>query len=526
MQRIHSNAVATASSRRWLVLGIVSIALLLIVVDMTVLYTALPRLTHDLGVSASAKLWIVNVYALVVSGLLLGMGTLGDRLGHKRLFMAGLAVFGVASLAAAYSPGAAALIAARVLLALGAAMMMPATLSIIRLTFANERERAVAIGIWASVASGGAALGPVVGGVLLEHFWWGSVFLINVPIVVVALPLAWRFIPASRPNADRPWDLVGSLQVMAGLILCAYALKELGKAATSWLHLALAAMAGIAMLTWFVRRQRTRPYPLIDFAIFRNATFSSGVAAALFAGAALFGMELVFSQRLQLVVGMSPIEAALFILPLPVAAFVAGPLAGWMLAYVRGPRLMFLALAVSAAGMGGYLLSYDGAVMPQMISLSVLGLGIGATMTAASSSIMQSATPERAGMAASIEEVSYELGGAFGVTLMGSILTGVYAQTLDVPATVATAAAGWVQPGTASAAGLAAVHDSLDDALLAAEALPAELAAALTSLAKTAFDTGYAAVIATATVMLLATAAFVLFNRSRPGGGVQRPRNA
>lgn len=500
MQRTHSNAVATADPRRWLVLGIVSIALLLIVVDMTVLYTALPRLTHELGVTASEKLWIVNVYGLVVSGLLLGMGTLGDRLGHKRLFMMGLVVFGVASLAAAYSPAAAPLIAARVLLAVGAAMMMPATLSIIRLTFAQERERAVAIGIWASVASGGAALGPVVGGVLLEHFWWGSVFLINVPIVLLALPLAWRLIPASRPATARPWDLTGSLQVMAGLILCAYALKELGRASTSWLHAGLACAAGVAMLTVFVRRQRRRPYPLIDFAIFRNATFSSGVAAALFAGAALLGLELVFSQRLQLVLGMSPIQAALFILPLPLAAFVAGPVAGWLLAYVRGPRLMFLSLAVSAAGMGAYLLCYDGAVLPQMVSLSVLGLGIGATMTAASSSIMQSATPERAGMAASIEEVSYELGGALGVTLMGSILSGVYANTLDVPPALAAAPA---------------LRDSLDEALIVAEGLPTDLAATLTELARTAFDTGYAAVIATATVMLVATAAFVLLNRSR-----------
>ncbi|SPT39368.1 Methyl viologen resistance protein SmvA [Achromobacter denitrificans] len=504
MQRTHSNAVATADPRRWLVLGIVSIALLLIVVDMTVLYTALPRLTHELGVTASEKLWIVNVYGLVVSGLLLGMGTLGDRLGHKRLFMMGLVVFGVASLAAAYSPGAASLIAARVLLAVGAAMMMPATLSIIRLTFAQERERAVAIGIWASVASGGAALGPVVGGVLLEHFWWGSVFLINVPIVLLALPLAWHCIPASRPAAARPWDLLGSLQVMAGLILCAYALKELGRATTSWLHAALACTAGVTILALFVRRQRRRPYPLIDFAIFRNATFSSGVAAALFAGAALLGLELVFSQRLQLVLGMSPIQAALFILPLPLAAFVAGPLAGWLLAYMRGPRLMFLALAVSAAGMGAYLLCYDGAILPQMVSLSVLGLGIGATMTAASSSIMQSATPERAGMAASIEEVSYELGGALGVTLMGSILSGVYANTLDVP------------PALAAAPALGdSLRDSLDEALIVAEGLPTDLAATLTHLAKTAFDTGYAAVIATATVMLLATAAFVLLNRTR-----------
>ena len=208
MQRTPTNA-AVAAPGRWLVLAIVSSALLLIVIDMTVLYTALPRLTHDLGVSASAKLWIVNIYALVVSGLLPGMGTLGDRLGHKRLFMAGLAVFGLASLAAAYSPSAGWLIAARTLLAVGAAMMMPATLSILRLTFTDERERAIAIGVWASVASGGAAFGPVLGGVLLEHFWWGSVFLINLPIVLLALPLAWRLVPASRPTAAGPgtwWD--------------------------------------------------------------------------------------------------------------------------------------------------------------------------------------------------------------------------------------------------------------------------------------------------------------------------------
>lgn len=500
MQRTHSNAVAAATPGRWLVLAIVSSALLLIVVDMTVLYTALPRLTHELGVTASAKLWIVNVYALVVSGLLLGMGTLGDRLGHKCLFMMGLAVFGAASLSASYSPGAVVLIAARALLGVGAAMMMPATLSILRLAFADERERAVAIGVWASVASGGAALGPVVGGLLLEHFWWGSVFLINVPIVLLALPLAWRFIPASQPDASRPWDLVGSLQVMAGMILSAYALKELGRASPSWLHAIVACAAGAAMLAVFVRRQRRRPYPLIDFAIFRNASFSSAVAAALFAAAALLGMELVFSQRLQLVLGMSPIQSALFILPLPLAAFVAGPLAGLLLGRVGSRRMLFLSLLVSGAGMGGYLLTYDAAVIPQMISLCVLGLGIGATMTAASSTIMQSATPERAGMAASIEEVSYELGGALGVTLMGSILSGVYAQSLSVPAGVAATGA---------------ARDSLDEALVVAERLPADLAATLTEMARAAFETGYAAVIATATIMLLGTAAFVLLNRAR-----------
>lgn len=498
-QRNPSPAVAAPARGRWLVLAIVSSALLLIVVDMTVLYTALPRLTHDLGVTASSKLWIVNIYALVVSGLLLGMGTLGDRLGHKRLFMMGLAVFGAASLAAAYSPNPAALIAARAVLAVGAAMMMPATLSILRLTFADERERAIAIGVWASVASGGAALGPVIGGFLLEHFWWGAVFLINLPIVLLALPLAHRYIPAGQPDRQRPWDLVGSLQVMVGLILTAYALKELGRAQPSWLDAALACAGGAAMLFVFARRQRARPHPLIDFAIFRNRSFSSAVAAALFAAAALLGMELVFSQRLQLVLGMSPIEAALYILPLPLAAFIAGPLAGWLLPRVGSARLLFVALLTSGLGMGGYLFTYDGTLAAQIASLCVLGVGIGATMTAASSTIMQSATPERAGMAASIEEVSYELGGALGVTLMGSILSGVYAHTLEVPAGVSAAVA----------------RDSLDEALALAEGLSGDLGASLARLARGAFDAGYAAVIATAALMLLGTAALVLANRLR-----------
>ncbi|MCG3074101.1 MFS transporter, partial [Pseudomonas aeruginosa] len=181
---------------RWLVLAIVSSALFLIIIDMTVLYTALPRLTHDLGATAAEKLWIVNAYPLVVAGLLPGAGLLSDRLGHKRLFLAGLPLFGLASLCAAFAPSAAALIAARAGLAVGAALMMPATLSIVRHVFQDERERALAIGIWASVASAGAALGPVVGGVLLEFFWWGSVFLINVPVVAIALLLALPAIPA------------------------------------------------------------------------------------------------------------------------------------------------------------------------------------------------------------------------------------------------------------------------------------------------------------------------------------------
>lgn len=496
-------APAPANPHRWLVLAIVSVALLLIVIDMTVLYTALPRLTHDLAATASAKLWIVNIYALVVSGLLLGMGTLGDRLGHKRLFLAGLAVFGIASLCAAFAPSAALLIAARALLGVGAAMMMPATLSLIRLSFSDERERTLAIGIWASVASGGAAFGPVLGGLLLEYFWWGSVFLINVPIVLLALPLAWWLIPAGRPTSDRPWDLTGSLQVMAGLVGTTYAIKEAGKHAPDWAMAGLALALGLGFLAVFARRQRRSADPLIDFSLLRNPAFATAVASALVASAALIGMELVFSQRLQLVQGLSPLQAGLAVLPLPLAAFVAGPLAGHWLPRLGSARMLPAALLLSGLGMGGYLLVHGLGGWPQAGFLAVLGLGIGAVMTTASSTIMQSAPADRAGMAASIEEVSYELGGALGVTLMGSLLSAVYAARLDLPADSALPAS---------------VRDSLDEALLAAERLAPHTASQLADMARQAFDAGFVAVLASATALLVATGLWAAWNARAAAG--------
>ncbi|WP_341669307.1 MFS transporter [Alcaligenes sp. SDU_A2] len=477
--------------RRWLVLAIVSVALLLIVIDMTVLYTALPRLTHDLHASASQKLWIINSYALVVSGLLLGMGTLGDRLGHKHLFLSGLALFGLASLLAAYAPNPTALITARALLGVAAAMMMPATLSLIRITFADERERAVAIGVWASVASGGAAFGPVVGGFLLEHFWWGSVFLINVPIVLIALPLGWLFVPRSQPDTSRPWDLHGSLLIMVGLVAGTFAIKELGKHAPSWPLTGAALLISTLFLTLFVRRQSRSAFPLLDFSLFRNAAFATSVMAALTASAALIGMELVFSQRLQLVLGFSPLQAGMAIMPLPLAAFLAGPLAGKLLPQIGSARLLFASLTLAGLGMGAYLLWHNAPQALQTLSLVLLGLGIGAAMTAASSTIMQSVPASRAGMAASIEEMSYELGGALGVTLMGSLLSAVYSATLILPSNSNVPSS---------------VRDSLDEALMAAEGLSREHAAQLGELARNAFDGGFVAVLTACTSLLLLAA--------------------
>ena len=488
-----------SAKRRWLILGIISSTLLLIVIDMTVLYTALPTLTRELGATASQKLWILNIYALIAAGLLLGMGTLGDRLGHKRLFLGGLVVFGLFSLIAAFSPSANVLIGARGGLAVGAAMMMPATLALIRLTFSDAREQAMAFGVWASVASGGAALGPVVGGLLLEHFWWGSVFLINVPIVLAALLLGTLLIHDHPGNAQRHWDWLGSLQVMIGLISLAYAVKELGKRSPSFAAMLVALLLGALFLTLFIRRQHRVAQPMLELSLFAMPLFRNAVIAAVASAVAFIGMELVFSQRLQLVLGMSPLASALFSLPLPLGSFVAGPVAGYYMSRLGSRRMLFWTLLLSAAAMLAYLLLCNAAVPLQIASLALLGMAMGAALTAASSTIMLSVPTDQAGMAASIEEVSFELGGAAGVTLAGSLLSAIYAwsASLSMPARLS------LNPLT---------FESLDDALLVSATLSSDDAALLTGVARSAFDTGFVAVLAVLAALLLIAAL-----RVRPG---------
>lgn len=475
----------------WLVLAVVSSALFLIVIDMTVLYTALPTLTRDLGASATEKLWIVNAYSLVVAGLLPGAGALGDRFGHRRMFVIGLAVFGAASLAAGFAPSSAALIAARAGLAVGAAAMMPATLSIIRQTFDDPDRRALAIGIWAAVASGGAALGPVVGGVLLQHFHWGAVFLVNLPVVAAALVLTPILVPRGTAHGHHPFDPTGSVQALVGLIGVTLAIKEIARPDPS-APLALAAAAvGVSALALFLRRQRG-PDPMIDLTLFRDPRFAGGVIGALVSAAALLGVQLAITQRLQLVEGLSPLQAGLHVLPLSLAAFAAGPLAGMTMNRIGTGRLLAAALALGGAGVLAYGLGL-GRPGVALASFAVMGAGIGAAMTAASSAIMLNAPARRAGMAASIEEVSYELGGAMGIALLGSLLAGIYSATLG-------AMAGATDP---------LAVDSLDGALMVAATLPGPDAARLVVVATAAFDRAAGAVALAAGLMLLAAALWI-----------------
>ena len=490
-------------SRRWLTLAIVSSALFLIVIDMSVLYTALPALTRELQAGITEKLWIVNAYPLVVAGLLPPMGALGDRFGHRRMFLSGLLVFGMASVLAALSPSAGWLIAWRVLLALGAAMMMPATLALIRTTFTDPQERSLAIGIWASVAGGGAAAGPVVGGILLEYFWWGSVFLINVPVVLAAGAAGLRYIPAVRGNPEQGFELLSALQILTGLTALIFAIKELSGRDPSLAVIMLAGLLGIVLIAAFIRRQRYLPMPVVDFALFRHPRFSAGMLAALVASASLAGMELVITQRLQLVLGLSPLQAGLHLLPYPLAALIAAPLAGLVAPKLRLERVLPLSLLIAALAALVSACSLTQPVAWQLLVLGLLGFGLGASMTLASTAVMFSAPAEQAGMAASLEEVSYELGGSLGIALLGSLMSAVYIASFALPSPVGVPAA---------------ALESIDTVLMLADSLPEDVAQILQQAAHSAFDRAVQMVLLAGSGLLLmaAVAVVLLLRRQQP----------
>ncbi|CAM3206372.1 Methyl viologen resistance protein smvA [Xenorhabdus nematophila ATCC 19061] len=489
------------SNIRWLVLAIISSALFLVVIDMTVLYTALPRLTHDLRASASEKLWIMNAYTLTIAGLLPATGALSDRFGAKKLFTSGLAIFGIASILAAFSPDPDTLIAARVILAFGAAMMMPATLAIVRLAFEDPNERALAIGIWSAVASGGAALGPVIGGFLLEYYWWGSVFLINVPIVVVAFSFAIAVIAKSRGNPERSFDLIASVQIMIGLVSITYAIKELSKPVPSLETIAAIGTVGIIFTLIFIRRQQRSSAPMIDFNLFRNRAFTAGVATAFVATAALVGMELAVSQRFQLAMGLSPLQAGLLILPIPIASFIAGPLAGIAIPKLGSNKIMWLALALTGLGTFGYLIGLQSGLFMQIAAFSIIGFGAGAAMTAASTAIMLNAPEDNAGTAASIEETAYELGSLIGIAVLGSLMVAIYTASFSLPAGI-------------DVSGL--VSNSIDEALIVAEGLKGDAALSLINAAKQAFNHSFLSVlIAAGTFLMLAAGAIAIFGKEK-----------
>ncbi|WP_367324227.1 MFS transporter [Streptomyces sp. HUAS ZL42] len=468
---------AGAGANRWVVLVVLCLSLLLVAVDATVLHVAVPAVTEDLKPGGIELLWIVDTYPLVCASLLILFGTLGDKVGRRRVLLLGYGLFGIASGLAALAESAQVLIVARALLGVGGAMIMPATLSILRQVFPDRRERALAIGIWSAVAAVGAAVGPLLGGFLLEHFWWGSVFLVNIPLMLVSLPVGRLLLPESTGDGEGPWDVVGALLAAGGLFGVVLGVKRLGGGELG-LSTVAPLVVGVVLLVLFVRRQRRRAHPLVDLRMFARPTFSTSVGCIVLAMLALVGLELIAAQYLQLVLGLSPLETGLRLLPLTFAAMAAG-LAGARMLRRFGPRRMVCfgfcltaAAVVLLTAMGGQ----DNAGL-LLFGFLLLGFGLETTLFGAYESMLSEAPPEQAGGAAAIGETSYQLGAGIGIALLGSVMNAAYAPGLTSV------------PGVPAAASSAAGH-SLGEAYAVAGRLGGSAGVALRRAARDCFVHG------------------------------------
>ncbi len=473
----HAQAPAAPAGRPWAALVVLMLPVLLVAVDNTVLAFAVPAISESLRPGGTALLWIVDAYPLILAGLLVPMGSLGDRIGRRRLLLIGSSGFAVVSALAAFAPTAAILIGARAAMGFFGAMLMPATLSLIRNIFVDPHQRRTAIAIWAAGFSGGAALGPIVGGFLLEHYWWGSVFLMAVPVLIPLLVLGPVLVPESRDPAPGPVDPVSialSLGTTAPLVYGIKRLAEFGWGLSSALPVLGALLMGYA----FVRRQLRRPVPLLDVRLFTNPVFSGSVAANLLSVFSLVGFIFFVSQHLQLVSGRSPMEAGLVLVPGLVVTIAAGLAAVRVVRRVRPGHVVAGALLLNAVGYGVVLASGQaGSDLGLLLAFAILGAGVGAAETISNDLILSSVPATKAGAASAVSETAYELGAVLGTAVLGSILTAIYRSNVMVPA--------GLPPEDARAAG-----ETLGGATEVASGLTAPLAQALLDSARHAFDSG------------------------------------
>lgn len=438
-----------AGRREWAALAVLILAVVLLSVDGTVLGLAVPALTADLQPSAGELLWIADVYGFALAGLLILMGGLADRFGRKRVLLLGAAAFGATSALAAFAADPGTLVAARAAQGIAAATLMPSTLSLIRNLFPEPRQRTRAIALWSAGASGGAVLGPLVGGLLLERFWWGSVFLINVPIMAVLLVAGWFLLPESRDPTPGRLDAIGAGQSIVAVLAVVFAIKDLvGHGPTA--EAAVAALVGVVTAVLFVRRQRRIPDPLVDIGLFGNRAFSGALASQLVALIALIGLLFFFSQYLQLVRGHTALEAGLLEMPLMLASMAVVLVVGRLVAGLGLGRAIGAGLGLAALGLlvlaGAE--SLDGYLW-LAVALVLIGSGFGLAFTLSTDAAVGAVEPHRAGTASALSETSYELGAALGVALLGSLQTLLY--RADLPEEVANAGGGAVRESLARA---------------------------------------------------------------------------
>ncbi|MBO9456243.1 MFS transporter [Paracoccus sp. R12_1] len=497
--------------KRWLVLLAVMLAFLPVVLDMTILHVAVPSLTQALGADNAQVLWIIDIYPLLMAGLLVPMGTLADRTGTRRVLLSGLAVFGVASCLAAFASTPVLLIAARMLLALGGAMIMPCVLGVIRRTFEDPAERGLALGLWGTVGAAGAAVGPLIGGALLGHFWWGSVFLINVPVMLVVLPACWLLLPRREVLTPGHWPIGQAVLLILGMIATVYAIKA-GFGAKQPLALVLPILAvGVTLLWIFARLQLRSTQPMLDLSLFSRPAIVAGIVMAVVASGSLAGVELTLAQELQYVLDKTPLQAGIFLVPIMAAAALGGPVAGSLSSRLGLRPVACLSLAISAGALARLAVSdlqNAGLIVPAL--LAVLGLALSIGLTASSIAIMGAAEAQEAGAAGSLEATGYELGTGLGITFFGVSISVLFGRQLilpdGIPASLAEQAA-----------------QSIGDVYIVAQGLGDDEGAALISAGKAAFSTTHSALLTAAALLLglLAVLVFFLLGERRRDAATQ-----
>nr|WP_158888591.1 MFS transporter [Amycolatopsis anabasis] len=431
--------------------------MLLLAVDLTVLHLAMPKLVEDIRPSTEQFLWIADVYGFALAGFLVTMGGVGDRIGRRKLLLIGSGVFGAASVLTAFAPNAEALIGARALLGIAGATVMPSTLSLIRNVFTDPKERTAAIGLWSGIGIVGFGAGPLVGGALLTHFWWGSVFLLNVPVVVVIIALGSALVPESRDPAPGRLDPASVLLSVVGVIAIVYAVKEIAHQGFGHADVLIAVVLGIGGLAAFTSRQLRLPEPLIDVRLFRQRAFAATVGSTLIAVFAMLAMSLVVAQYLQLVAGWSPLRAGLAGLPGPAAAIAGALLTAPLIA--RFGRAGTIAAGMGLSALGFLLYARIGTEVDYpflVVAMVVFGAGLSMTLTVSTDTVLATVPKERAGAASAISETANELGGALGIAVLGSVLGAVYRDKLVLPPDLPEAAAGPIRESLGTAVGMAA----------------------------------------------------------------------
>jgi DHA2 family multidrug resistance protein-like MFS transporter len=503
-----SDQPVKAGRREWIGLAVIALPCLIYSMDLTVLHLAVPQLSADLKPSAAQLLWIIDIYGFLVAGSLITMGTLGDRIGRRRLLLIGAGAFGVASVLAAFSTSANMLIATRALLGITGATVAPSTLSLIRNMFLDSHQRTVAISVWITAYSLGGAIGPLIGGVLLEYFWWGSVFLIAVPVMVLLLVVGPRLLPEYRdPQAGRP-DILSAAMSLTAVLSIIYGLKEMAQDGLGWLP-AVTILAGLAVGVTFVRRQLTLDDPLIDLRLFRLPGFSASLATYGLTIIVMFGVFLFIPQYLQLVHGLSPLRAGLWSVPWAIAFVVGSMITPYLVRRVRPAYAMAGGLLIAAPAFAVLALIDASTSFATFAAATVImSLGLSPVFTLTTDLIIGSAPPERAGAASALSETSAEFGGALGIAIYGSIGIAVYRSLMDAA----------LPPGL-SADSVQAARSTLGGAIAAAAQLPDQLGAALVDAARDAFMRGLrlTAAISVAGAVLLAVFAALTLRRVRRG---------